>query len=278
MRRLIQPGPVHPERIESFEGRSRRLEFSLQPGLSLNDALTRPLVDAGMRSAALVFAGGALGPFSYVMPGPPTDDAHVAYFSAPRSPPGETVVEIANATFGWRDSAPFVHCHGAWIEEGTHRRGGHMLPHETIIATATTVHAWALPDVAIEADPDPETNFTLFHPVQAAKATEGNRTIVARIRPNEDITSAIEAIAHRHQLSAAIVRGSLGSLIGARFAGGTGVTDHATEVLVRSGHLHEGTAVLDMLVVDMAGMVHEGRLVRGDNPVCITFELVLEVA
>jgi predicted DNA-binding protein with PD1-like motif len=278
MRRLVQPGPVHPERIESFEGRSQRLEFSLQPGLSLNDALTRPLVDAGMRSAALVFAGGALGPFSYVMPGPPTDDAHVAYFSAPRSPPGETVVEIANATFGWRDSAPFVHCHGAWIEEGTHRRGGHMLPHETIIATATTVHAWALPDVAIEADPDPETNFTLFHPVQAAKATEGNRTIVARIRPNEDITSAIEAIAHRHHLSAAIVRGSLGSLIGARFAGGTGVTDHATEVLVRSGHLHEGTAVLDMLVVDMAGMVHEGRLVRGDTPVCITFELVLEVA
>ena len=278
MRRLIQPGPVHPERIESFEGRSRRLEFSLQPGLSLNDALTRPMVDAGMRSAALVFAGGALGPFSYVMPGPPTDDAHVAYFSAPRSPPGETVVEIANATFGWRDGAPFVHCHGAWIEEGTHRRGGHMLPHETIIAAATTVHAWALPDVAIEADPDPETNFTLFHPVQAAKATEGNRTIVARIRPNEDITSAIEAIAHRHHLSAAIVRGSLGSLIGARFADGTSVTDHATEVLVRSGHLHEGTAVLDMLVVDMAGMVHEGRLVRGDNPVCITFELVLEVA
>jgi predicted DNA-binding protein with PD1-like motif len=278
MRRLIQPGPVHPERIESFEGRSRRLEFSLQPGLSLNDALTRPLVDAGMRSAALVFAGGALGPFSYVMPGPPIDDAHVAYFSAPRSPPGETVVEIANATFGWRDGAPFVHCHGAWIEEGTHRRGGHMLPHETIIATATTVHAWALPDVAIEADLDPETNFTLFHPVPAAKATEGDRTIVARIRPNEDITSAIEAIAHRHQLSAAIVRGSLGSLIGARFADGTSVTDHATEVLVRSGHLHEGTAVLDMLVVDMAGMVHEGRLVRGDNPVCITFELVLEVA
>ena len=134
MRRLVQPGPVHPERIESYEGHSRRLEFPLTTGLSLNDALTRPLVDAGMRSAALVFQGGALGPFSYVMPGPPTDDTHVAYFSAPRSPPGETVVEIANATFGWRDGAPFVHCHGAWIEEGTHRRGGHMLPHETFVA------------------------------------------------------------------------------------------------------------------------------------------------
>jgi hypothetical protein len=36
--------------------------------------------------------------------------------------------------------------------------------------------------------------------------------------------------------------------------------------------------VLDMLVVDMNGRAHEGRLVRGDNPVCITFELVLEAA
>ena len=164
----------------------------MQPGLTLNDALTRPLVHAGMRSAALVFQGGALGPFSYVMPGPPTDDRHVAYFSAPRSPPNETVVEIANATFGWRDAAPFVHCHGAWIEQGTHRRGGHVLPHETIVAGQTIVHAWALPDIAIEADPDPETNFLLFHPVAATTATsDGDRTVVARIRPNEDITTAI---------------------------------------------------------------------------------------
>lgn len=275
-RHLVQPGPVHPERIESFEGRSRRLEFRLEPGLSLNDALTRPLVAAGMRSAALVFHGASVGPFSYVMPGPPIDDAHVAYFSAPRSPPGETVVEIANATFGWRDDAPFVHCHGAWIEEGVRRCGGHMLPHETTVARATTVHAWALPDVMIRADPDSETNFPLFHPVPVSRAADGSRTIVARVRPNQDITAAVEVIAHRHGISAASVRGSLGSLIGARFSDGSKVDDIATEVLVRSGHVHDGEAVLDMLVVDMAGRVHEGRLMRGENPVCITFELVME--
>jgi predicted DNA-binding protein with PD1-like motif len=278
MRRLIQPGPVHPERIESCEGRSRRLEFSLQPGLTLNEALTRPLVDAGMTCAALVFQGGALGPFSYVMPGPPTDDAHVAYFSAPRAPPGETVVEIANATFGWRDGAPFVHCHGAWIEEGTHRRGGHMLPHETLVSRATTVHAWALSDVVIRAEPDAETNFTLFGPGAGQPALDGDRTIVARVRPNQDITVAIERIASRHHMHSAIVRGSLGSLIGAHFTDGARVEDHATEVLVQSGHVHNGEAVMDMLVVDMDGHVRQGRLVRGDNPVCITFELVLEAA
>jgi predicted DNA-binding protein with PD1-like motif len=279
MRTLIQPGTPHPERIESFEGRGRHLEFSLRAGVSLNDALTQPLVTAGMQCAALVFAGGALGPFSYVMPGPPDGPSHVVYFSAPRSPPGDTVVEIANATFGWRDDAPFVHCHGAWIEQGTRRQGGHILPHETVVAYETTVHAWAVPDVVVRADPDEETNFTLFHPTPKAATTgTGDRTVIARIRPNEDITLAIEAIARLHQMDNAVVRGSLGSLIGAHFTNGTTVADYATEVLVRSGHVHNGEAVLDMLIVDMQGHVHEGRLVRGDNPVCITFELVLELA
>ena len=79
-------------------------------------------------------------------------------------------------------------------------------------------------------------------------------------------------------MHSAIVRGSLGSLIGAHFTDGSHVEDRATEVLVRSGHVHNGEALLDMLVVDMAGHVHQGRLARGENPVCITFELVLEAA
>jgi predicted DNA-binding protein with PD1-like motif len=153
-----------------------------------------------------------------------------------------------------------------------------MLPHETIVANATTVHAWALSDVTIRAEPDPETNFPLFHPIAALTASEGDRTIVARVLPNEDITWAIERIAATHHMHSAIVRGSLGSLIGARFTDGSKVADHATEVLVRSGHIHAGEAVLDMLVIDIDGRVHEGRLLRGDNPVCITFELVLEAA
>ena len=275
MRALKQPGPVHPERIDSVEGLGHALAFMLQAGVPLNQALTKPLVEAGMRGGTLVFAGGAFGPFSYVMPGPPDGPAHVAYFSAPRSPAGITRVEIANATFGWRDGAPFVHCHGAWLENGG-RRGGHVLPHETMVAEATMVRAWALRDVAIEADADAETNFTLFHPVAAALDPHGVPTIVARIKPNEDITEAIEAIARRHGIANATVRGSLGSLIGARFADGGRVEHHATEVLVRAGHISGGKAELDMLVVDMDGAVHEGRLIRGDNPVCITFELILE--
>ena len=251
----------------------------LQPGLSLNAALSGPLVAAGMQSAALTFAGGVLSPFVYVVPAQPRDERHVAYFSAPRRP-GASVVELATATFGWRDGEAFVHCHGAWTEPGGKHRGGHMMPHETFIHTATEVRAWAFSDVRIEAELDPETNFTLFHPLPPARAG-GGRFVVARIRPNEDICAALEETCRRHAIGSAIVRGSLGSLVGARFTDGAVVTDHATEVLVRNGRVitdahGERRAELDLLVVDMQGAVHGGWLTRGENPVCITFELVLE--
>ena len=58
---------------------------------------------------------------------------------------------------------------------------------------------------------------------------------------------------------------------------GASVDDHATEVLVRDGFIRNGEAALELLVVDMQGRVHEGWLTRGDNPVCITFDLFLEL-
>lgn len=53
--------------------------------------------------------------------------------------------------------------------------------HETVVARETIVHAWTLPDIAVRAEPDSETNFTLFHPIAAPPAPDGDRTIVARI-------------------------------------------------------------------------------------------------
>jgi predicted DNA-binding protein with PD1-like motif len=254
------------------------LDFVLEAGLSLNDALTRPLIAAGMSSGTLVFADAVLAPFSYVLPGPSPDTAHAAYFSAPHSP-GEVRVEIANATVGRREGAPFVHCHAAWIEQDGTRRGGHILPNETIVAVGAPVRAWALTDIAIAAEPDLETNFTLFRPLPAVAARGGTPMVAARIRPNEDIGAALKALCRRHRFARAVVRGSLGSLTGARFADGRSVDDHATEVLVRRGEINTtGDPVLEMLVVDMQGSVHEGVLQPGENLVCITFEVVIETA
>ena len=278
MRCLRQPGPALAERIESVAGHGVALDFVLEPGLSLNDALTRPLIAARIPSGTLVFADAVLAPFSYVLPGPSPDTAHAAYFSAPYSP-GEVRVEIANATVGRRDGAPFVHCHAAWIEPDGTRRGGHILPHETIVAAGAPVRAWAFADVVIAAEPDPETNFTLFRPLPTGATGDGTPMVAARIRPNEEIGAALRVLCARHGFTGAIVRGGVGSLIGPRFTDGSVVGDHATEVLVRRGSVTTRCdPVLQMLVMDMEGSVHEGVLQPGDNPVCITFELVIEAA
>jgi predicted DNA-binding protein with PD1-like motif len=272
IRSLRQPGPVHPSRIDSFRGNPQELRFAPQAGVTLNEALTAPLLQAGFQCGTVTFKATAVNPFRYVMPGPADNDSHVAYFSAPSAPSGTTRIEQANATFGWSDGKPFIHCHAAWIEPDGSRRGGHILPLETIIVEPGEAIAWGFQSICIEARADPETNFTLFQPT----GTGSGRGLVARIKPNVDILTALETIAHGHAITDAVVRGSLGSLIGARFTDGGGVDDHATEVLVRDGHIRNGNAALDLLVVDMQGQVHEGWLRRGENPVCITFDLFLE--
>jgi predicted DNA-binding protein with PD1-like motif len=268
IRSLRQPGPVHPNRIDCCSGEVVPLRYRLTPGLTLNEAVTGPLVEAGFQSGTVVFRHVALNPFRFVMPGPADDDSHVAYFSAPRAPAGTTRIERANATFGWADGKPFIHCHAVWVEPDGHRRGGHILPTETIVAEAGDVQAWGFRDVRIDTRPDPETNFTLFQPSGGG----AGRDVVLRMKPNQDVVSALETIGVRN----GVIRGSLGSLIGARFTDGGRVDDHATEVLVREGSIRDGVAALDLLVVDMQGEVHEGWLQRGENPVCITFDLFVE--
>jgi predicted DNA-binding protein with PD1-like motif len=275
MRSLRQPGPISAERIESFRGRCERLDITLEPGLTLAAAISRPLVAAGVSAAVLRLADVGVEPLRYVMPGPSDGPAHVAYFSAPRAPAGRSWIELAAVTFGCVDATPRLHCHATWVEHDGAYRGGHILLDQSIVATRATVAAWTFTDLGICAEPDPETNFPLLRPIRL-RASEGGQAVLARVRPNQDLCTAIETIAHHHAMRNAIVHGSLGSLIGARFIDGPPVTDHATEVLVRKGEVRDGIAVIDLSVVDMQGRVHTVRLARGDNPVCITFDLVLE--
>ena len=91
---------------------------------------------------------------------------------------------------------------------------------------------------------------------------------------------ALEAICRKHDFAAATLRGGIGSLIGARYADGSKVDDIATEVFVTRGFVigqSTGTHV-EIAMVDTKGNITAGSLLRGENPVCITFELCLEEA
>src|SRR5207247_2303863 len=61
MRRIVQPGPPAPERIQWVEARGRAFGFALEAGLPLLEAARRGFAAEGFAGGTLNFGGGALG-------------------------------------------------------------------------------------------------------------------------------------------------------------------------------------------------------------------------
>jgi predicted DNA-binding protein with PD1-like motif len=208
---------------------------------------------------------------------------NAAFYSDTFRPAGVTELKLATLTLGERDGAPFFHCHGLWREAGGRMSGGHMLPEETFVAEPFAVEAFGIDGAVFAAEPDPETNFKLFGPVPLAStsAKASNRAFAMRLRPNQDFAGCLEAFCRGRGIARAKIHGGVGSTIGARFADGNVIEPFATELAITSGSVTPGAggaleAVLDIALIDYTGGIGEGRLIRGDNPVLMTMELVLE--
>ncbi len=279
MRRIEQPGIGAPERVQWVECHGRRFEMPLEAGLPLLEAVRRGFAAAGFTSGVLRVGGSALGPFAYVMPALSKTREHAAFYSETFRPSGVTRCETGAMTFGLRDGVPFFHCHGLWTEADGKRSGGHVLPDETVLAESITLEAVGLDGAGFSADPDPETNFKLFGPVPAdflGTSLEG-RFFALRVRPNVDLTDALERFCAARGIGRAVIHGGVGSTIGAHFEDGRTVQNFATEVAIRHGEVEiGGSSGIEVALVDFTGARAEGRLRRGDNPVLMTFELVLE--
>ncbi|SHM01173.1 protein of unknown function [Bradyrhizobium lablabi] len=284
MRIIAQPGPPAPERIQWVAARGRAFSFTLQAGLPLLEAARRGFAAEGFTSGTLNIRGGALGPFAYVMPALSKTGENAAFYSDMFRPTGVTRLRMGAMTLGRRDGAAFFHCHALWTEADGRPGGGHILPEETIVAEPFEVEAFGLDGAVFTAAPDPETNFKLFGPVESATtgAKTTHRAFALRLRPNQDFAGALEAFCGGRGIIRAKLHGGVGSIIGARFVDGRIVKPFATEMAVRSGVIAPGAdgaldAKLDVALVDYTGGLAEGRLIRGDNPVLMTMELVLEV-
>lgn len=282
MRRIEQPGTGAPERIQWAECHGLRFPMALQAGLPLLEAVRRGFAAAGFTCGVVKLDGLALSPFAYVMPALSETPEHAAFYSATFRPGGIARVELGAMTFGQRDGAPFFHAHALWTEAGAKRSGGHILPDETVVAETITVPAVGLDGAAFVAEPDGETNFKLFGPKPAPilGASREGRFFALRVKPNIDFCGALEAFCADQDIRTAVIHGGVGSTIGARFADGGLVENFATEVAITSGVIAPGAdgfeAEIDVALVDFAGGLASGRLQRGDNPVLMTFELVLE--
>ena len=284
MRSIDQPGPPAPERIQWVEIRGHAFSFTLAAGLPLLEAVRRGFAEAGFAGGVLSMRGGALGPFAYVMPALSRTGANAAFYSDTFRPAGITRLKLGAMTLGERDGAPFFHCHGLWTETGGHLHGGHILPEESIVAESFEVEAFGIDGAMFTAEPDPETNFKLFGPVPTVRtgAESTSRAFALRLRPNQDFASSLEAFCREHGIARAKIHGGVGSTIGAHFADGRTVVPFATELAITAGAIAPGAdgtlhAELDVALVDYLGGIAEGRLMRGDNPVLMTMELVLEV-
>ena len=284
MRHIAQPGPPAPERIQWVEARGRAFSFTMEVGVPLLEAARRGFAAEGFAGGVLRWEGGALGPFAYVMPALSKTGDNAAFYSDTFRPAGITRLKTAAMTLGQRDGAAFFHCHALWTEADGRAGGGHILPEETVVAEPFAVEAFGIDGATFAAEPDPETNFKLFGPVASAAsgAETTSRAFALRLRPNQDFAGALEAFCRERGITRAKLHGGVGSTIGARFADGGAVEPFATELAVQSGTVAPGAggalqAELDIALVDYLGGIAEGRLTRGDNPVLMTMELVLEV-
>src|SRR5882724_12542221 len=167
MRSIVQPGAAAPERIQWVEARGRAFSFTLAAGMPLLEAARRGFAEAGFAGGVLSMRAGTLGPLAYVMPALSKTGANAAFYSDTFRPQGITRLKFAAMTLGQRDGAPFFHCHGLWTETDGHLHGGHILPEESFVAEPFAVDAFGIDGAVFAAEPDSETNFRLFGPVNS---------------------------------------------------------------------------------------------------------------
>ncbi len=275
MRRVEQPGPAPEPRILCASGPGRRFGFTLHPGEALLQGVAAGFAREGFGSGALRLRGGGFGPFAYVMPSLPVSPRNAAYYSDTFRPAGLTRLVEGAMTLGRRDGAPFFHCHALWQEADGRASGGHILPEECTVASPIEVEAVGLAEAGFVAVDDGETNFRLFQP--HGGVAEG-RFHALRLRPNQDLVLALEAFCRARGIAQAVLHGGVGSIIGARYADGTTAEPFATEMFISAGGIDASgaTSAVDVGLVNYTGAVSSGRLRRGDNPVLMTMELVLE--
>lgn len=169
-RTLIHPGAFNPVRIQSRQSaQARHVRLALQPGLSLFEALVRPLAAMGITNASTTILGGFFSELQYcVAPPDPSGRAVIAY-TAPIAA-GHCTMVFGNATIG-KDAAgrPLVHCHAAIRTEDGAVRGGHIIPHAAIVgAEPIAVLVTSLDDFELRVAFDPETNISLLQPAESA--------------------------------------------------------------------------------------------------------------
>ncbi|MDR7126711.1 DUF296 domain-containing protein [Pseudotabrizicola sp. 4114] len=267
---MIHPGPRSADRVQAVHTTLIPVRGVLPAGTTVMQAVGDLFAAHGCKGGVLALDGATCAPLRYVLPALSTDGLHAAWYSDTHAPDGPVTITRATATVGWRDGAPFLHCHGIWTP-GEVPRMGHLLPFDSVLAADAQVSGLGSSDAWFEGLPDPETAFTLFTPQGGGNGP----ALLARILPEEDCMTAIEALCAAHGIRDARLHG-VGSIDHIRFAEGHRMDCLATELRLDGATIRAGRATLPIQVVDIHGTIATGTLTHGGNPVGVTLELIIE--
>ncbi|MDV7241684.1 MULTISPECIES: PCC domain-containing protein [Rhodococcus] len=285
--RLTHPGPPAAQRVEDYPATLHHVDTELLEGRALLPALHDAVFARGFASAFGELRGGTFAEFDYYIPSICHAGTSVATFSEPRRGHGPAAFVRGGVTIGKRDGKVFAHCHAMFVGADGIMRAGHLIPDSVVLGAGVRADLYATADVAMTVTPDPEINFPVFQPQPVHEPTTtyvgGMRSVVARIHPNVDIVAAVEHLAETHGFDTAIVRGKVGSFVGATLTQGDQIVTApgpATEVMYLDGAVTRDAdgrphAELSCAAVAVDGNVYTGSVVRGHNPIAMTFELAM---
>jgi predicted DNA-binding protein with PD1-like motif len=291
MRTLEHPGETLQPRVLAVRAQSAGVLRSLDPGRSIADQLTETVQALGSDSGYAELFTGDYAPVSYCIPAAGDGERAVSFSEARRMERAHLV--YGAATIGRREGRPFIHSHCLWLHESGQRSGGHLWPDTLAGSPAPRAVIYALYGARWDSADDPETRMPVFTPSadernsmpQHPEVARSIDTLVARVSPNEDLLGSVVALCRQEGMRSAVVRGGIGSLVGATFFDrATGqqrrVEGPGTEVISVVGSVENvGGSYetrLACTLVDRHGVVHAGELVPGENAVAVTFELIIQ--
>lgn len=274
MRRTEHPGPRADRRHQAMPCRVSQCCLTLHGGQTLHNAVVTALKKHGARAAFLELTEVELASLRYVIPADDESGEHAAWYSTTREITPPVRLLRAGLHVGQRDGEPFLHCHGVWEGADGSLAMGHLLPTESLLAGDVEATCLIIEDALLDVVHDKETRFSLFSPRQEGSPPKDANALLFTLRPNQDLSEAVEALADHYGLTEAKLSG-LGSLVGTVFADGKILNSHATEMLILEGGLEGGKATIRIASVGIDGVHHQGKLSPGNNAICVTAELIL---
>ncbi|MEM7172789.1 MAG: DUF296 domain-containing protein [Pseudomonadota bacterium] len=167
IRHLRQPGPTqYPRRLSASGAVAADLRLVLAPGSDLLSEIVERLGAIEIRHGAITILSGTLDELSYLTGQPDHSGHRVATYGAPTKLIGPVTLLGGNGILGLdQQGQALLHCHAIFADAKGRLHGGHLPPGACRIGSGGAVALVSAFDGAgFVVKPDPETNFSIFHP------------------------------------------------------------------------------------------------------------------